>query len=164
MLQGRTFPTRHTGQAVRDQLYPDSDQCTRSGPFHHFQQDGTWHWLTKGRQHTNPVLKAVRANRTTSDSARLPQMKRAGKFEIVESFADHYSQARQFYISQTKTDRSGHRRIIFELSKVESPRSACDWYSLLHRRQPADRRWIKFRDISAALPEAADHGSRRRRR
>jgi catalase len=40
----------------------------------------------------------------------------------AESFADHYSQARQFYVSQTEVER---RHIaggfIFELSKVEEP-------------------------------------------
>ena len=40
--------------------------------------------------------------------------------ERAESFADHYSQARQFYISQTIVER-GHiaGALIFELSKVE---------------------------------------------
>ena len=39
-----------------------------------------------------------------------------------ESFADHYSQARQFYISQTPVEQ-GHiaDALIFELSKVETP-------------------------------------------
>lgn len=39
-----------------------------------------------------------------------------------ETFADHYSQARQFYISQTKVEQ-GHiaDALIFELSKVETP-------------------------------------------
>jgi catalase len=42
--------------------------------------------------------------------------------ERSESFADRYSQARQFYISQTKMER-GHiaEALIFELSKVEKP-------------------------------------------
>jgi catalase len=39
-----------------------------------------------------------------------------------ESFADHYSQARQFYISQTEIEQ-GHiaAALTFELSKVETP-------------------------------------------
>jgi catalase len=39
-----------------------------------------------------------------------------------ESFADHYSQARQFYISQTEVEQ-GHiaAALTFELSKVETP-------------------------------------------
>ncbi len=40
----------------------------------------------------------------------------------AESFADHYSQARQFYISQTLSEQ-GHiaDALIFELSKVDTP-------------------------------------------
>src|ERR1700722_6586576 len=40
--------------------------------------------------------------------------------ERSESFADHYSQARQFYMSQTKVEQ-GHiaDALVFELSKVE---------------------------------------------
>jgi catalase len=42
--------------------------------------------------------------------------------ERSESFADHYSQARQFYVSQTEVEQ-GHiaDALIFELSKVERP-------------------------------------------
>ena len=42
--------------------------------------------------------------------------------ERSASFADHYSQARQFYISQTKPEQ-GHiaDALVFELSKVERP-------------------------------------------
>ncbi|MCE7027993.1 catalase [Jiella avicenniae] len=40
----------------------------------------------------------------------------------AESFADHYSQARQFYVSQTEVEQ-GHMALAltFELSKVETP-------------------------------------------
>ena len=39
-----------------------------------------------------------------------------------ESFADHYSQARQFYISQTPVEqRHIADALVFELSKVETP-------------------------------------------
>jgi catalase len=39
-----------------------------------------------------------------------------------ETFADHYSQARQFYISQTKTEQDHiANALVFELSKVERP-------------------------------------------
>ena len=42
--------------------------------------------------------------------------------ERSESFADHYSQARQFYVSQTAVEQ-GHiaDALVFELSKVERP-------------------------------------------
>jgi catalase len=39
-----------------------------------------------------------------------------------ESFADHHSQARQFYISQTKVEQTHiAAALVFELSKVEEP-------------------------------------------
>ncbi len=41
----------------------------------------------------------------------------------AESFADHYSQARQFYLSQTETEQKHiAMALTFELSKVETPR------------------------------------------
>ena len=45
-----------------------------------------------------------------------------------ETFADHYSQARQFYLSQTEIEQ-GHiaSAFTFELSKVELLRSALGW-------------------------------------
>ena len=40
----------------------------------------------------------------------------------AESFADHYSQARQFFISQTPTEQSHiATALTFELSKVKTP-------------------------------------------
>lgn len=40
----------------------------------------------------------------------------------ADSFADHYSQARQFYISQTKFEQNHiAAALVFELSKVEEP-------------------------------------------
>ena len=40
----------------------------------------------------------------------------------AESFADHYSQARQFYLSQTKHEQAHlASALVFELSKVEHP-------------------------------------------
>ena len=39
-----------------------------------------------------------------------------------ESFADHYNQARQFYVSQTTLERQHTAAaFIFELSKIETP-------------------------------------------
>ena len=40
----------------------------------------------------------------------------------AELFADHYSQARQFYVSQTETEQTHIKdAFVFELSKVETP-------------------------------------------
>jgi catalase len=52
-----------------------------------------------------------------------PSEERGPKLRIrAESFADHYSQARQFYLSQTEVEQ-GHivAALTFELSKVETP-------------------------------------------
>jgi catalase len=39
-----------------------------------------------------------------------------------ESFGDHYSQARMFFLSQTETERNHIvTALVFELSKVETP-------------------------------------------
>ena len=50
-------------------------------------------------------------------------MEEGAKLRIrSETFADHYSQARQFYISQTDTEQSHIvAALTFELSKVERP-------------------------------------------
>ena len=50
-----------------------------------------------------------------------PAAEEGAKLRIrSESFADHYSQARQFYISQTETEQQHIAdALIFELSKVE---------------------------------------------
>ena len=40
----------------------------------------------------------------------------------AESFADHYSQARQFYVSQTPVEQTHIKdAFVFELSKIETP-------------------------------------------
>ncbi|MGO7748411.1 catalase-related domain-containing protein, partial [Rhizobium ruizarguesonis] len=53
---------------------------------------------------------------------RFPAEEQGPKVRLrPESFADHYSQARQFYISQTPTEqRHIDAALIFELSKVET--------------------------------------------
>jgi len=94
-------------------------------PVHNYQQDG--HMQTsnrKGRVNYEPngwgegprahPLEGYVSYRApvTGEKARLRP----------ESFADHYSQARQFYISQSPVEQ-GHIRnaLVFELSKCEEP-------------------------------------------
>jgi catalase len=127
LLQGRNFSYLDTqvsrlGSPNFAQLPVNAPQC----PLANFQQDG--HLAM-----TNP---GTRANYEPNSWARAeggPREDPAGGFtsypEAVagakrrlrpESFADHYSQARQFYVSQTEVER---RHIAdaftFELSKVE---------------------------------------------
>ena len=64
---------------------------------------------------------AVRANRPRRAFTPTPLEEEGAKLRIrSESFADHYSQARQFYMSQTEIEQQHiAAALIFELSKVE---------------------------------------------
>ena len=129
LLQGRNFSYLDTqlkrlGSPNFTQLPVNAPKC----PFAHFQQDG--HMAM-----TNPVdagqlraqLVAGRRGRTARGpgqraTAASPRRCSGGAKRRLrpESFADHYSQARQFYVSQTEVER---RHIAdaftFELSKCE---------------------------------------------
>lgn len=94
-------------------------------PFHHFQQDG--HMAMR-----NPVGRANYQPNSWGEGPRespstgFPHFPAVEQGETVrlrpESFADHYSQARQFYISQTPAEqRHIAAALTFELSKVETP-------------------------------------------
>jgi len=97
----------------------------RGCPVHNFQQDG--HMQTanrKGRVNYEPNGWGEGPREHPLEgyvSYAAPE--NAEKVRLrPESFADHYSQARQFYISQTDVEQ-GHLRdaLIFELSKCENP-------------------------------------------
>ncbi|MEY8842640.1 catalase-related domain-containing protein, partial [Cribrihabitans sp. XS_ASV171] len=94
-------------------------------PMHHFQQDGhmAMHnpagranyepnsWSEEGGPRENPEIGYRSAKK---DTAEAPVRLRA------ESFADHYSQPRQFYISQTEVEQMHiANAFTFELSKCE---------------------------------------------
>ncbi len=129
LLQGRNFSYLDTqlkrlGSPNFTQLPVNAPRC----PFATFQQDGHMatvnpttranyepnSWGTEGGPREDPA-----AGFTT-----YPDGQEAGPRRRVrpESFADHYSQARQFFISQTEVER---QHIIdaftFELSKCERP-------------------------------------------
>jgi catalase len=128
LLQGRNFSyldtqVKRLGGPNFTHIPINAPKC----PFHHFQQDG--HMAI-----TNPVGRvnyepnswgAEGGPRETKESGftSFPANEAGAKVrERSETFADHYSQARQFYISQT-TSEQGHiaEALIFELSKVEKP-------------------------------------------
>ena len=69
------------------------------------------------------VPMAAPGSRPTAGFSRIPPAKRERKGRYrSETFADHYSQARQFYISQTHTEQDHlARALVFELSKCERP-------------------------------------------
>ncbi|PWK61733.1 catalase [Aminobacter sp. AP02] len=126
LLQGRNFSYLDTqlkrlGSTNFTHLPINAPKC----PFHHFQQDG--HMAMR-----NPVGRANYQPNSWGEGPRESPQKGFRSFADVEqgpkqriraeSFADHYSQARQFFKSQTITEQ-GHiaNALTFELSKVENP-------------------------------------------
>ena len=70
----------------------------------------TWRWSTpRGAPTTSRTPGAARPGARARIRARLPVVSRGGEGrkdrERSETFADHYSQARQFYLSQTQIER-----------------------------------------------------------
>lgn len=126
LLQGRNFSYLDTqlkrlGSTNFTHIPINAPKC----PFNHFQQDG--HMAMR-----NPVGRANYQPNSWGDGPRESPQRGFRSFEDVEqgpkqriraeSFADHYSQARQFFKSQNATEQ-GHiaNALTFELSKVENP-------------------------------------------
>lgn len=126
LLQGRNFSYLDTqlkrlGSPNFTHIPINAPKC----PLHHFQQDG--HMAMR-----NPV---GRANYQPNSFGEGPRESPQGGFRSftdlekgqkvrlrAESFADHYSQARQFFISQTAPEQHHiAMALTFELSKVETP-------------------------------------------
>jgi catalase len=126
LLQGRNFSYLDTqikrlGSTNFTHLPINAPKC----PFHHFQQDGhmAFHnpvgranyqpnsWEQGPREHPQRGFRSFR------DEVEGPKVRLR-----AESFADHYSQARQFFISQTVHEQKHiAMALTFELSKVETP-------------------------------------------
>jgi catalase len=126
LLQGRNFSYLDTqlkrlGGPNFTHIPINAPKC----PFHHFQQDG--HMAMRnpvGRVNYQPNSfgegpreSPQRGFRTFADAEEGPKVR-----VRAESFADHYSQARQFFNSQTPPEqRHIAMALTFELSKVETP-------------------------------------------
>jgi catalase len=126
LLQGRNFSYLDTqlkrlGSPNFTHIPINAPKC----PFAHFQQDG--HMAMR-----NPVGRANYQPNSWGEGPRESPEKGFRSFPAVEtgpkarfraeSFADHYSQARQFYISQTPPEQNHiAAAITFELSKVKTP-------------------------------------------
>ena len=126
LLQGRNFSYLDTqlkrlGSANFTHLPINAPKC----PFHHFQQDG--HMAMR-----NPVGRANYQPNSFGEGPResptkgfisFPDVENGAKQRVrSESFADHYSQARQFFISQTPGEQHHMAAALtFELSKVKTP-------------------------------------------
>ncbi|CAM3656953.1 catalase C (plasmid) [Agrobacterium radiobacter] len=125
LLQGRNFSYLDTqlkrlGGPNFTHLPINAPKC----PFAHFQQDG--HMAMR-----NPTGRANYQPNSFGEGPRESPTRGFQHFAVEEqgtkarlrpeSFADHYSQARQFYISQTPPEqRHIASALTFELSKVET--------------------------------------------
>jgi len=129
LLQGRNFSYLDTqlkrlGGPNFTHLPVNAPRC----PFRHFQQDGHMAFYNPtGRANYEPNSWGSEVGGPREDPAAgftsYPEFVEGEKNRVrSETFGDHYSQARQFYISQTETER-GHiaAAFVFELSKVEVP-------------------------------------------
>ena len=129
LLQGRNFSYLDTqlkrlGSPNFTHLPVNAPKC----PFHHFQQDGHMALHNpKGRVNYEPNswggAKGGPRESPTKGFTSYPEQIEGEKRRLrPESFADHYSQARQFYVSQSDVQQ-GHiaSAFTFELSKVETP-------------------------------------------
>jgi len=125
LLQGRLFSYIDTqlsrlGSPNFHQIPINAPKC----PFGNHQRDGHMQMSQPaGRVAYEPNSLSENSPRETPDqgfhSAALPEAGEKGRIR-PESFADHYSQARQFYLSQTAYEQAHiASALVFELSKVE---------------------------------------------
>jgi len=126
LLQGRNFSYLDTqlkrlGSPNFTHIPINAPKC----PFAHFQQDG--HMAMR-----NPVGRANYQPNSFGEGPRESPQRGFTPFADIEqgpkrrlraeSFADHYSQARQFFISQTVSEQAHIAgALTFELSKVKIP-------------------------------------------
>ena len=126
LLQGRLFSYLDTqlsrlGSANFHQIPVNAPKC----PFANQQRDGHMQMAQPaGRVAYEPNSLSENSPRETPKgfhSAAVTESGEKGRIR-AESFADHYSQARQFYLSQTAHEQSHiASALVFELSKVEHP-------------------------------------------
>ena len=127
LLQGRNFSYLDTqlkrlGSPNFTHLPVNAPKC----PVHHFQQDGHMAMMNpKGRVNYEPNSWNGQSGGPRESLEKgfqsYPAEESGPKLRLrSETFADHYSQARQFYISQTEIEQHHiAEAFIFELSKVE---------------------------------------------
>ena len=127
LLQGRLFSYLDTqlsrlGTPNFHQLPINAPKC----PFSNHQRDGQKQMAQPtGRVSYEPNSLSGNSPRETPAtgfrSAAVTETGEKGRIR-PESFADHYSQARQFYVSQTAHEQAHiASALVFELSKVEHP-------------------------------------------
>lgn len=149
LLQIRNFSYLDTqlkrlGSTNFTQLPINAPKC----PVFNFQQDGHMAMVNpKGRVNYEPnSFGGARENKAVGFTS-FPATLQGSKVRTrPASFADHYSQARQFYISQTPVEQ-GHiaDALVFELSKVE-------------KEAIRERMVSHLRNIDDKLAEKVAHG------
>jgi len=162
LLQGRKFSYLDTqlkrlGSPNFTHLPINAPRC----PFAHFQQDGHMAMHNPvGRANYEPNSWGPEAGGPREDPKRgfrsFAQAAEGEKLRIrPESFADHYSQARQFYFSQTPIEQKHiGDALVFELSKVERPDIRSRMVSHL-RNIDGDLAVTVADGLGLELPEAA---------
>lgn len=124
LLQGRNFSYLDTqlkrlGSTNFTHLPINAPKC----PFAHFQQDGHMAFFNPvGRANYNPNSWGEGPREAPATGFQTFAQPLAGDKSRIrpDKFADHYSQAHQFYISQTDIEQKHIAdALIFELSKVE---------------------------------------------
>jgi catalase len=130
LLQGRNFSYLDTqlkrlGGPNFTHLPVNAPKC----PFHTLQQDGHMAiYNPKGRVNYEPNSWGGETGGPRETLERgfhsFPALDAGEKRRVRgELFADHYSQARQFYVSQTSVEQMHIKAaFVFELSKVETPK------------------------------------------
>jgi catalase len=127
LLQGRLFSYLDTqlsrlGGPNFNEIPVNQPKC----PWANLQRDGHMRMrVAKGRVNYEPNTLAPEAPRAhpIRGFAGLTRAENGDTMRIrSESFADHYSQARMFFLSQTEAERNHIvAALVFELSKVETP-------------------------------------------
>ena len=126
LLQGRLFSYLDTqlsrlGSSNFNQIPVNAAQC----PFANQQRDGHMQMAQpSSRLSYEPNSLSEDSPRELPKGFRTAAVNENGEKGRIrpESFADHYSQARQFFISQTGYEQSHiASALVFELSKVEHP-------------------------------------------
>jgi catalase len=130
LLQGRNFSYLDTqlkrlGGPNFTNIPINAPKC----PFAHFQQDGHMAMMNpKGRVNYEPNSWSGKDSGPRESPEKgfrsYPADEEGAKLRVrSDTFADHYSQARQFYLSQTDVEQKHiAAALTFELSKVETPK------------------------------------------
>jgi catalase len=129
LLQGRNFSYLDTQlKRLGSPNFTHIPVNAPKSPVTHFQQDGHMAMRNpRGRANYEPNSWGAENGGPRESRERgfqtYPAAEAGEKRRIrAELFADHYSQARQFYISQTPVEQTHIKdAFVFELSKVETP-------------------------------------------